>query len=353
MKTKIIYISGNEVFKMADIRAAFEEVRDALGLGKDTILFGVPVDADDACCAAKKEDTETVIDVAIEQQVQDTEIQVLESENSPEFNAVSEDNTHDNLDDIAQKTDEIDTIAENESDNQPEHIDNCEKVIPILSILGGTNLQSDTYTTTQDDTNNEIVEEKTDTETVSATNEEIINEIEPNIEDAPEEKAQEVSISNIDLDTQIANENENPVSITDMIDSDAPVQEPEKSIEQLLESMAPLREDLGFTDNEQVVSDFLSEDTIDDAAQNNDADTDATLELLATEFAQNQDNFTEPTKKTTGQGKIGKLKNILPFKKTKRNDETGLMGDLFGWAGVAANDDEFTIPGFFATASNK
>lgn len=48
MKTKIIYISGNEVFNMADIRAAFEEVRNTLGLGTDTIMFGVPVDNDDA-----------------------------------------------------------------------------------------------------------------------------------------------------------------------------------------------------------------------------------------------------------------------------------------------------------------
>ena len=48
MKTKIIYISGNEVFDMADIRAAFEEVRMALNLDKTTVLFGVPVDEDDA-----------------------------------------------------------------------------------------------------------------------------------------------------------------------------------------------------------------------------------------------------------------------------------------------------------------
>jgi hypothetical protein len=48
MKTKIIYISGTEVFDMREIRAAFDEVRSALGLAKDTILFGVPVDADDA-----------------------------------------------------------------------------------------------------------------------------------------------------------------------------------------------------------------------------------------------------------------------------------------------------------------
>ena len=48
MKTKIIYISGNELFEISDIRSAFEEVRAALSLGPDTVLFGVPVDNDDA-----------------------------------------------------------------------------------------------------------------------------------------------------------------------------------------------------------------------------------------------------------------------------------------------------------------
>ena len=48
MKTKIIYISGSEVFDMRDIRAAFDQVRSALQLGTDTVLFGVPVDKTDA-----------------------------------------------------------------------------------------------------------------------------------------------------------------------------------------------------------------------------------------------------------------------------------------------------------------
>ena len=48
MKTKIIYISGGELFEMAQIRAAFEEVKSTLGLDKDTVLFGVPVDCDTA-----------------------------------------------------------------------------------------------------------------------------------------------------------------------------------------------------------------------------------------------------------------------------------------------------------------
>ena len=65
MKTKIIYISGNEVFDMADIRAAFDEVRSTLNLGGDTVLFGVPVDADDALAkntsAEKTDNTDEII----------------------------------------------------------------------------------------------------------------------------------------------------------------------------------------------------------------------------------------------------------------------------------------------------
>ena len=57
MKTKIIYISGNELFDIADIRAAFEEVRAALSLDNDTILFGVPVDKEDALDTTRRRRT--------------------------------------------------------------------------------------------------------------------------------------------------------------------------------------------------------------------------------------------------------------------------------------------------------
>ena len=74
MKTKIIYISGNEVFDMNDIRAAFEEVRVALNLDKNTVLFGVPVDEDDAGLMSesepeKTETTEPIIDETIPETV--------------------------------------------------------------------------------------------------------------------------------------------------------------------------------------------------------------------------------------------------------------------------------------------
>ena len=138
------------------------------------------------------------------------------------------------------------------------------------------------------------------------------------------------------------------VSITDMIaDDTAPVEEREKTLEELLESMTPLGEDEKVVP--QPVVNF--EPSIDsEPAQTPNEDSDATLELLATEFAESADKIVAPTKNET-RGKIGKLKNILPFKKAKR-DDSGIMGDLFGWAGVA-NDEDFTIPGFFANASSK
>ena len=127
--------------------------------------------------------------------------------------------------------------------------------------------------------------------------------------------------------------------ITEMLDDDLPLDSSEKTLEELLETMAPLDEDV----HAEPVTMSKTEPETDSVDE-----TDATLENLASEFATAQIKM--PTaKKGSERGRIGKLKNILPFKKMKR-DDTGLMGDLFGWAGVAANDEDFTIPGFFTNA---
>lgn len=134
------------------------------------------------------------------------------------------------------------------------------------------------------------------------------------------------------------NESVDPVAqddITEMLDDDLPVDAGEKTLEELLETMAPLDED-------------VHPEPVEVAENNIDDETDATLENLASEFATAQIKTTTP-KKSSERGRIGKLKNILPFKNKKR-DDSGLMGDLFGWAGVAANDEDFTIPGFFTNA---
>ena len=77
MKTKIIYISGNEVFDMADVRAAFDEVRSTLGLGKDTVMFGVPVDSDDALATSKAADTNVVTEATTPQEEMPIETQIV------------------------------------------------------------------------------------------------------------------------------------------------------------------------------------------------------------------------------------------------------------------------------------
>ena len=114
--------------------------------------------------------------------------------------------------------------------------------------------------------------------------------------------------------------------------------EEDDSLEKLLQSVQSLHEDKEETIIEPVATDL--------------DETDLTLEKLANEFAETQDKIVNTTKTSARGGRIGKLKNILPFKKVKHND-SGLMGDLFGWAGVAANDEEFGIPDFFPTAAKK
>jgi hypothetical protein len=329
MKTKIIYISGNEIFEMAEIRAAFDEVRSALGLDKDTILFGVPVDADNAIEIEKQTDSieEVVCTAQIEPETPaDNIIIANETDITPE-------NISDTTTDFIDETDITEPIVENtidtETESEPEipestkdaqeqesnasepEIDMNEKIIPILSVLGGK-ITEDTKSEPESDTT---------TETVSITN-----------IDATEDM---IVVQNIEI-------TDNSEKITEMINEDAPVANVEKTLEQLLESMTPLCED---AEPQEIVDDTPYVDDIDAEMATTIDDTDATLAQLASEFAETEDKIVDEPKTTSG-GKIGKLKNILPFKKAKR-DDGGLMGDLFGWAGIAANDDDFSIPGFF------
>ena len=171
-----------------------------------------------------------------------------------------------------------------------------EKIVPILSILS-----------TKD-------EETTEPETEIVTEElEIIPEV-------SEETTEEI------------------------IDVEEPEQEPEEEadLEKLLSAMTPLQEDV--LDNEK------EQDTPVEPEYNDDVSVDATLEQLATEFAETQDKIAAGNK-SSSRSKIGKLRNILPFKQSKHKDQE--LGDLFGWAGVAANDEDFSVPGFFTNAASK
>ena len=308
MKTKIIYISGNELFDMADIRSAFEEVRSALSLGDDTILFGVPVDNDDAFIEtdAPQVTNESVVDVAepivdiapakSPKVVPITRATTTKKVEKPVEEPIEEPVTQ--IEDVdlgepIEQTQEPDTeIPDSGQENNDEH------VIPILSVLGSESKEPADIDTEEPEP---IVEKETTEITETET-----------------------------------------VTISDMIADEIPTVEPEKTLEELLESMTPLGED---SEKPTTPTETPTPESTTDTNKKPDDDTDATLEKLATEFFENQDKIGTP-EKTTSRGKIGKLKNILPFKKAK-HDDSGLMGDLFGWAGVAANDEDFTIPGFF------
>lgn len=315
MKTKIIYISGNEVFEMAQIRAAFEEVRNALGLDNDTVLFGVPVDKDNVMADSVSDVTTEVLENTVETVPVVKEICEEVVEETPEIIDTEIPNTDvvepeqvDTNDDIVE---EVENIIEEEKQDT---------IIPILSVLSGN-----------------------DTETVTCVADEV-----PNAEQAEQVEATAIeepveTIQDIDETDALQ------VSIEDIVTDDMPVAEHNKTLEELLESMTPLGEDI-----EQDIIETPESEIVQNDAENSDfsvsmtddmADTDATLAQLANEFAQTQDKIPD-TPKSTSNGKIGKLKNILPFKKAKR-DDSGLMGDLFGWAGIAANDEDFSIPGFF------
>lgn len=325
MKTKIIYISGNEVFDMTDIRAAFEEVRNTLGLGADTVLFGVPVDSDNALAkditnqsdvaenteepTADYVDTNEIIDTEfIEEPAVDMVIEKkTKKQTAKKSRAVIKKEKDEGISDTTKelKSEQIEDIDEPTE----------EKIIPILSVLATKNASEIDETTEEMDV------------------------------DEPEKELTVEKETKIIPDTQT-------VSIEDMINDDAPSEPIEKTLEQLLESMTPLREDTVEEHEEQLTannsSSAIEEDSVIDI---NEEDADATLEKLAAEFAETEDKIPSAPQ-TESHSKIGKLKNILPFKKAKRED-SGLMGDLFGWAGIAANDDDFTMPGFFTNAASK
>ncbi|MCQ2574645.1 MAG: hypothetical protein MJ156_00890 [Alphaproteobacteria bacterium] len=292
MKTKIIYISGSEIFNISDIRAAFEEVKTTLNLDKDTVLFGVPVDADDAGLVntpVKQEQSQNI------QSLSDTTpIQTID----PIENVIEETESNIQESDIpVKKRSRRTKIQHKEEITEPEDIKEIseeEKVVPILTVL------SNNEQTSSDDT---VV--------ISEQEEQSI----------PEET---LSIEEEKLDI------EEPTD-----------EELESNLESLLDKMPPLQED-----KEEIVSDI--EPSINTSTEHDEVDI--TLEQLANEFAENQDKI-KTNNKTSVKTKISKLKNILPFRQTKHKDTED--GDLFGWAGVAANDEEFSVPGFFTSMTAK
>lgn len=306
MKTKIIYISGNEIFDMADIRVAFDEVRSALNLDKDTVLFGVPVDEDDAGLSASENtivdaQPDTIVTEIVENTIDnDTEttepVEEIAAEKPKKRGRTKKTVIKENIE------------PEQISDEQP--TENEEKIIPILSVLSA----------------NEENTEDHEPESVE--------------EDKEENPETEISITETLSDEETEQISEN--SDSDMTEADSSETDSESDLEQLLSAMKPLAEDIPDTtqiNEEEIIGANADEENID-----------ATLEQLATEFVKTQDKIPSENKGSS-RSKIGKLRNILPFKQSKHKDQG--LGDLFGWAGIAANDEDFSVPGFFTNASSR
>ncbi|MFQ6703862.1 MAG: hypothetical protein ACLRFP_02145 [Alphaproteobacteria bacterium] len=303
MKTKIIYISGNEIFKIEDIRAAFEEVRNALNLDKTTVLFGIPVDNEDTGLATNVAENEPEI---IESVVEETEPEietakeviiepVLETKEEIESEIEQPVKKRGRPRKEAKAEEDVEEIVE-ETESVKE-----EKIVPILSVL---------------ETHEEVVVDE-----APVAEEESI-EIIPEISDEePEETVDTVKPETEEID-----------------DDDDGVK-----LEKLLSAMTPLEED-------SLEEPFAGKEREETVTETSDI-FDATLEQLATEFIETQDKIAAESKSST-RSKIGKLRNILPFKQSKHKDNSGL-GDLFGWAGMAANDEDFSVPGFFTSAASK
>lgn len=268
MKTKIIYISGGENLDRVAIKTAFDEVRQTLGLGDDTLLFGVPLEDE----VAQQEITE---------QSESLEIITEIVEQKPKRTRKSKIEKEEIVEEPAEDTEQIPQV---------------ERVIPILSVLSGGKAES-----------------------VKETVEEIMEEAE---EEIVEETVQIVSISDF----------------ADSLGEDLPEIEQRipQTIEEIFENLTPLPEEK-IIETPRILADEVSDDK--------DLDDDATLAMLAAEFVETQKE--KPAQTGTRSGKMGKLKNILPFKKAKK-DESGMLNDLFGWAGIAANEDDAGPSGFFA-----
>lgn len=377
MKTKIIYISGSEVFDAADIRAAFNEVRLTLGLASDTVLFGVPVDSDDAGLVANSEPVAPIanvtaqdtnpVDCDIEQEIQildETEEVKPVKKSRKSTKLKSEPTPEDNIDTDDQIA--IDSTPVTQSEIIEEKVvetQTPEKVIPILSILSGKKdtviepeaviEESDADTVIESEPEDNTAEtEDIEIQSVAAPNDDISEPVTQSV------RIESVSVEHVSIDSDSDGETITTQSVTieEMMTDEIPEADEEKTLERLLEKMTPLREDIvGEPEYIEPVTEIITEskpldETVIEEIEN-ETGIDATLEQLATEFVEKQDQI-DVSPRTETTGKIGKLKNILPFKKAKR-EEPGLMGDLFGWAGIAANDDDFSIPGFFTTSASK
>ena len=310
MKTKIIYISGGEIFNMNDVRDALDTVRRELQLSQDTVLFGVPIDADDAL------GTQFTPVAPVISEVKPVEEPVVVEEAVEPIKQEKPKRTRKKVAEIIEEVKSDVSEADVEQTTE-------KKVIPILSVLGGDdNPVVPVVEPVNEEVSQAIMDDNTDIVSVKEDAEPIINisDLSPNVQN---EEPVFVTEPESKFDTSYI---DNDIPTTETISATVNQEEDDDDqLAKLLESVQSLNED-----KEEPVPDLQ-------VIENTPDETDATLEKLANEFAENQDKIVNTTKSSARGGRIGKLKNILPFKKSKHNDSS-LMGDLFGWAGVAAND---------------
>ncbi|MCQ2599048.1 MAG: hypothetical protein MJ187_01570 [Alphaproteobacteria bacterium] len=371
MKTKIIYISGSEFFDMSDIRTAFEQVRTAASLPTDTVLFGIPVDSDDALATINTNNIKISISNETNKMDENPQTNVPEiTENTITSDITDNDNNTISQNDQVSVTDtdtpkipkksrrRIKTESEpvlNHKDT-PHTVDETDITsisttdatpVPILSVLAKHN--NNTESVSQSDAT-DIPDYKPTSGIVSETSETIddSNDVEQNTIEQSQKNPisidEEIVANEPDTTDQIEN-------IADKIAENPPMEI--TTLEELLDGMEPLSE---FHETKQSIVSWDESSTENTTTyQTTDATTedgtDMTLEKLAKDLLNSENQYSETPHES--HSKIGKLKNILPFKKAKR-DDSGIMGmgDLFGWAGVA-NDDDFTMPGFFTSTSKK
>lgn len=301
MNTKIIYISGGANKSPAEIQSALDTVRAAMGYDADTLLFGVPLEDNTA--------SSDVNDVA-------APVAVMPA---PVADTVVDEPIADT---VAQETN---PIAESESAaviSKPKRTRKKNATeSPILSVISSA----------QETETNETETPQMDNITIA--------------DDSPNAPISDNVKSPDDI---IITE-----SITDIITADDDGEDEIRSIEDIFAGIAPIAEDepvditspLDENNNfNKTSADTVAKQITTDTTES-PADFDATLGELASEFLESDAPENAPAARGT---KIGKLKNILPFKKKEKTGGS-MLGDLFGWAGVAANDDDvdFAMPDFF------
>lgn len=316
MKTKIIYISGGDVFAPSDVRDAFEEVRKMLNLAPDTVIFGVPVDADDIGAGRGAP-------MVMATSPMPASVAVPTAENNSDVNVPASEKPkrgrkNKTMDAVPESVAIVDAPVSDPVADAPDDA----APTPILSVLG---IMKPTADDTPESDNGEDIVDIMDDEDPA--------EIPPTLDAEP--VVPQISISRKIEETcdDAGCVQKTTTEMTRTITRTAPDGRA-PTIEDIFAELEPLKE-------EKIVD--LGNRSDDDCADADDLETDATLTKMATEFAAAQDDI--PDEPLSKPGKIGKLKNILPFKKAKK-EESSLLGDLFGWAGIAANDEDekFTVP---------